>query len=136
MSTVANTAEVDYWQGLEYDYSNADAYKIKFNTNDIEFGLIGVTTQLYSYGNGRYTVIPKNVGLSVNKLFSTENINLALGISYWTDKSMIFTDKLNYELKLDYNIKNNIKLQFEHYGLTSITKSNAGLNKVSVNMTF
>ena len=136
LSNFAKTAELDYWKGLEYDYSNATAYHIRINTSDTEVGLIGVTTQLYSYGDGRYIVIPQNVGLSVNKFFKTENINLGIGLSYWYDKSIIFTDKINYQLKVNYNIKNNVQLKFEHYGLTSVTKSDAGLNKLSLLITF
>lgn len=136
LSSVSKSAEIDYWQGLEYDYSNATAYHINFSSEKVDLGVIAVTSQLYSYGDGRYLTIPQNVSLSVNKVITKENYSLSIGMLYWANESIIFKDKLNYQFVVNYKIKNNVKLNVEHYGLTSITKSDAGLNKVSVYWTF
>ena len=136
MSTIANAIEVDYWHGLEYDYSNAKAYQIKLASDKVSIGIIAVTSQLYSYGNGRYTVIPSNAGLSIGKPLGNETLNFKVGISYWVNKNMIFTDRLNYELNLHYQIKNNLALDIKHYGLSSITRSDSGLNLFSLSYTF
>jgi hypothetical protein len=136
ISTFAQSAEVAYWEGLEYDYSNATAYQVSIKDDNIQFGVIGLTSQLYSYGGGYYEIIPQNVGVSFKKFFTTERLNLGVGVSYWAEKSMIFTDKLNYQLIVKYNLRPNIELEFQHFGLSSITKSKTGLNKVAVYVTF
>jgi hypothetical protein len=136
LSNVTKSAEIDYWQGLEYDYSNATAYHINFSSEQVDLGLIAVTSQLYSYGDGRYLTIPQNIALSVNKTFTKENYSIGIGLLYWANESIIFRNKLNYQFVANYKIKNNVELYIEHYGLTSITKSDAGLNKVSVYWTF
>ena len=135
-SAITKSAELIHWEGLVYDYTNADAYHIKINKDNIEYGLIGVTTQLYSYGGGKYVIIPKNMGVSVKRFLTTDKLNLGIGFSYWINESIIFTDKLNYQIIVNYRLKDNVELQFQHYGLTSVTKSDLGLNKVSFLVTF
>ena len=107
---------IDYWNGLVYDFSNATAVQIRQPiAKEFEVGIIAVTSQLYWDCNGCYTIIPQNYAAKLNKRFYFKNLEINLGTNYWNTRSIIFPSKYNFEIGLDYQIKEYSVLQFKHY---------------------
>jgi len=113
---LADNPNLDYWNGLAYDFSNASAYEIKQPIiNDFEVGVIAITSQLYWDCIGCYKVIPQNYAAKLGKSFSINNLQINVSTNYWNTKSIIFPNKYNYELGLHYQFKKYSNIQFKHY---------------------
>jgi len=112
----SETIYVDYWNGLVYDFANANAYQIKQPIiNDFEVGVVAISSQLYWDCNGCYTVIPQHYAASIGKSFVLNNLQINVSTNYWTTKSIIFPNKYNFELGLNYQFKEYSVIQFKHY---------------------
>jgi hypothetical protein len=107
---------VQYWQGLVYDFANATGYEITQPVNDsIEVGVVALTSQLYWDCDGCYFIIPQNYAVKLNKRFDYKNIEINLSTNYWNTRSIIFPNKYNFELGLNYQLKEYSVIQFKHY---------------------
>jgi hypothetical protein len=107
---------VQYWQGLVYDFANATGYEITQPVNDsIEVGVVALTSQLYWDCDGCYTIIPQNYAAKLNKRFYYKNLEINLGTNYWNTKSIIFPNKYNFEVGLNYQVKEYSVIQFKHF---------------------
>ncbi len=122
VSTVTNSEtfkqpDIQYWEGLVYDFSNATAYEIKQPISDnFEIGVIAMTSQLYWDCNGCYTIIPQNYAAKFSKFFNIKDtFELKVGTNYWTNKSIIFPNQYNFELGVNYTFKQSSNIQFKHF---------------------
>jgi hypothetical protein len=122
VSTIANSEtfkqpDIQYWEGLVYDFSNATAYEINQPIiNNFEIGVIAITSQLYWDCNGCYTIIPQNYAAKLSRLFNINDaLKIKVGTNYWTNKSIIFPDQYNFELGLNYSYKDRSSIQIKHY---------------------
>ena len=112
----SSNPNIDYWNGLVYDFSNATAVQIKQPiVNEFEVGIIAVTSQLYWDCDGCYTIIPQNYAAILNKRFYYKNLEINLATNYWNTKSIIFPNKYNFEVGINYQIKQYSVIQFKHY---------------------
>ena len=112
----SETLRIDYWNGLVYDFSNATAYEIKQPIpNNFEVGIIAVTSQLYWTCDGCYVIIPQKYAAKVSKTFTINNLAIDVSANYWSNKSIIFPSKYNFELGFNYQLKDYTQINFKHY---------------------
>jgi len=112
----ANDLTVDYWNGLAYDFSNATAYEISYSVADtFNVGVITKSSQLYWDCTGCYTIIPQNYAIKLSKTFEFDNLQIDVGNNFWNKRSIIFPNKYNFELGLQYNFNEHNFIKVKHY---------------------
>lgn len=112
----ANDLTVDYWNGLAYDFSNASAYQIKQPvTQDFEVGVILKSSQLYWDCIDCYYIIPQNYAVTLSKSYDFADLQVNVSTNYWSKKSIIFPNKYNFEVGLQYNFSEHNFIKVEHY---------------------
>jgi hypothetical protein len=130
----ADQLSVDYWNGLAYDFSNANAYEIKHKAaNGFEVGVIAKTSQLYWDCVGCYSVIPQNFALKVGKTYEFDKFQIDVSNNFWNTKSVIFPNKYNYELGIQYSFNEHNFIKARHY---SNSNSIHDLYTISVEYSF
>jgi len=130
-------AELTSWEGLDPDFTNGQAYLITYRTkNNYEIGVIGLTSQMYSYCCGYYTVIPQNYGIRVAKILEMRNFQIGGGINYWSKTSIIFSQKQTFEFVVGYKITEYARINFRHYSNGNQTLPNIGLNLIAIELSF
>lgn len=112
----AEPLRINYWNGLVYDFSNATAYEIKQPIpNNFELGIIIVTSQLYWTCDGCYIIIPQKYAAKLSKTFVINNLEVDVSANYWPNKSIIFPTNYNFELGVNYHLKDYTQINFKHY---------------------
>lgn len=132
------------WPGLSAEFTNGQAYLISQPIGyDFEVGLIGVTSQLYSYyeytcGKQKlcYKIIPQNYAVRLSKSFYYNNWEFGAGLAYWKDRSIIFPQKQTFELTIGYRVSENTEFRLRHYSNADQTYPNIGLNLISIEHSF